>query len=128
MFVPHIKFTNYYFSLLLILMVIFGFLVLFTFLGCCGSACQNRCMLGSHVIILFVFLGANVGGIIYLFAFYGVPYGSPEGKTDEDTCIYTYPYIHNLANYRENSSCIPKQLIDKTYFTFRFNKWGARHV
>jgi formate/nitrite transporter FocA (FNT family) len=59
--------TAIYFSLALIVIVIFGFLVLFTFLGCCGAACQNRCMLGSFIIILFIFLGANVAGIVYVF-------------------------------------------------------------
>ena len=88
------------FSLLLILIVLFAFLVIFTFLGCCGSACQNRCMLGSHVIILFVFLGANIGGIIYLFAFYGVSYGSPKGKFDRENEIYVrFPYhSHEKCN------------------------------
>ena len=47
-------------TLLLIIIVVFGFLVIFTFLGCCGAACQNQCMLGSFIIILFIFLGANV--------------------------------------------------------------------
>ena len=54
-------------TLLLIIIVVFGFLVIFTFLGCCGAACQNQCMLGSFIIILFIFLGANVAGIVYLF-------------------------------------------------------------
>ena len=79
-----------FFSLLLILIVLFAFLVIFTFLGCCGSACQNRCMLGSHVIILFVFLGANVGAIIYLFAFYGVSYGNPKGIKRYNNCNVCY--------------------------------------
>ena len=56
-----------HFSLLLIIIVVFGFLVIFTFLGCCGAACQNQCMLGSFIIILFIFLGAYVAGIAYLF-------------------------------------------------------------
>lgn len=56
------------FSLILIIIVIFGFLVIFTFLGCCGSACHNQCMLGSFIIILFIFLGANIAGIVYLFS------------------------------------------------------------
>jgi len=56
-----------HFSLLLIIIVVFGFLVIFTFLGCCGAACQNQCMLGSFIIILFIFLGAYVSGIAYLF-------------------------------------------------------------
>ena len=43
-------------------------LISFLFLGCCGAACQNQCMLGSFIIILFIFLGANVAGIVYLFA------------------------------------------------------------
>merc|ERR1711997_91914 len=55
-------------TLLLIIIVVFGFLLIFTFLGCCGAACQNQCMLGSFIIILFIFLGANVAGIVYLFA------------------------------------------------------------
>lgn len=59
--------TAIYFSLALILIVVFGFMVLFTFLGCCGAACQNRCMLGSFIIILFIFLGANIAAIAYLF-------------------------------------------------------------
>ena len=96
---PKVFFANklmiyFIFSLLLILIVLFAFLVIFTFLGCCGSACQNRCMLGSHVIILFVFLGANIGGIIYLFAFYGVSYGSPKGKFEREIDIYMrFPYL-----------------------------------
>jgi len=60
--------TAIYFSLILIIIVVFGFLLIFTFLGCCGAACQNQCMLGSFIIILFIFLGANVAGIVYLFA------------------------------------------------------------
>jgi len=60
--------TAIYFSFLLIVIVIFSFLVIFTFLGCCGSACQNQCMLGSFIIILFIFLGANIAGIVYLFS------------------------------------------------------------
>ena len=39
--------TAIYFSLILIFLVLSGFLALFTFLGCCGAACQNRCMLGK---------------------------------------------------------------------------------
>lgn len=60
--------TAIFFSLILIIIVVFGFLVIFTFLGCCGSACQNQCMLGSFIIILFIFLGANIAGIVYLFS------------------------------------------------------------
>lgn len=60
--------TAIVFSLILIIIVIFGFLVIFTFLGCCGSACHNQCMLGSFIIILFIFLGANIAGIVYLFS------------------------------------------------------------
>ena len=56
-----------WFSVLLIIIVIFGFLVIFTFLGCCGAACQNQCMLGSFIIILFIFLGGYAAGIAYLF-------------------------------------------------------------
>ena len=56
-----------WFSVLLIIIVIFGFLVIFTFLGCCGAACQNQCMLGSFIIILFIFLGGYGAGIAYLF-------------------------------------------------------------
>lgn len=59
--------TAIYFSLILIVLVIFGFLIIFTFLGCCGAACTNRCMLGSFIIILFVFLGGNIGGIVYMY-------------------------------------------------------------
>ena len=55
------------FSLFLIVIVVFGFLTIFTFLGCCGSACQSNCMIGSFVIILFIFFGANVGGIVYMY-------------------------------------------------------------
>lgn len=59
--------TAVWFSFILIFIVIFGFLTLFLFLGCCGAACQNRCMLGSFIIILFVFLGGYVGAIVYIF-------------------------------------------------------------
>lgn len=56
-----------YFSFLLIVIVVFAFLLIFTFLGCCGAACQNRCMLGSFIIILFVFLGGTIGGMVFVF-------------------------------------------------------------
>jgi len=62
--------TAILFSLFLIVIVVFGFLTIFTFLGCCGSACQSNCMIGSFVIILFIFLGANVGGIVYMYFHY----------------------------------------------------------
>lgn len=68
---PSLDSTDYenaiWFSSLLIIIVIFGFLVVFTFLGCCGAACHNQCMLGSFIIILFIFLGGYVAGIAYLF-------------------------------------------------------------
>ncbi|TRY80973.1 hypothetical protein TCAL_02965 [Tigriopus californicus] len=57
-----------YFMLLLIGLVVCAFFFVFTFLGCCGAACQNRCMLGSFIIILFVFLGANVGAILFMYS------------------------------------------------------------
>jgi len=70
---PNLEADNDYalhFSLFLIVFVVFGFLTIFTFLGCCGSACQSNCMIGSFVIILFIFFGANVGGIVYMYLKY----------------------------------------------------------
>ena len=58
------------FSLFLIVIVVFAFLTIFTFLGCCGSAWESSCMIGSFVIILFIFLGANVGGIVFMYFHY----------------------------------------------------------
>lgn len=66
--VPHnLENPTIWFILLISAVSLFGFLVLFTFLGCCGAACKNRCMLGSFIIILMVFLGANIAGIVYVY-------------------------------------------------------------
>jgi len=107
--------TAIYFSLLLILIVLFAFLVIFTFLGCCGSACQNRCMLGSHVIILFVFLGANIGAIIYLFAFYGVSYGSPKDLQNGEIEMFTEELRRSIKYYRADDppSSLSKKFWDE---------------
>ena len=40
--------TAVHFTLILIVITVFGFLFIFTFLGCCGAACTNRCMLGEE--------------------------------------------------------------------------------
>ena len=42
--------TALHFSLILIVITVFGFLFVFTFLGFCGAACTNRCMLGEESI------------------------------------------------------------------------------
>lgn len=62
--------NSIYFILIVTAISLFGFLFLFTFLGCCGAACKNRCMLGSFIIFLMVFLAANVAGIIYIYVEY----------------------------------------------------------
>jgi len=59
-----------YFILIVSAIILFGFLVIFTFLGCCGAACKSRCMLGSFIIFLTVFLLANVAGIVYMYIKY----------------------------------------------------------
>ena len=35
--------NSIYFILIVSAISLFGFLFLFTFLGCCGAACKNRC-------------------------------------------------------------------------------------
>ena len=66
-----------YYSELSIVIAILAFLIFSTLIGCCGSGQKNRCMLASHITIMLLFLVANVGGIVYLFGFYGVSSGSP---------------------------------------------------
>ena len=46
----HENSTALHFSLILIVITVFGFLFLFTFLGFCGAACTNRCMLGERIV------------------------------------------------------------------------------
>ena len=110
-------------TLLLIIIVVFGFLVIFTFLGCCGAACQNQCMLGSFIIILFIFLGANVAGIVYLFYHFDNEVEmAKHGKSCIIICyvwllvmlIYVKVYIHIFFRQKKSS----------LYFSFIFQSWS----
>lgn len=55
-----------YFLFIIISLVVFSFLALFTCLGCGGTAFKSICMLGSFIVILFVLFGAAVGALIFL--------------------------------------------------------------
>jgi len=100
--------TAILFSLFLIVIVVFGFLTIFTFLGCCGSACQSNCMIGSFVIILFIFLGANVGGIVYMYFHY------------QDEVALASDELGNKIGYYdpEDEHSVNKFLWDKMQSTF----------
>jgi len=63
--------TATYFSFIIIFIVVFAFLSLFTCLGCCGAAYKSGCMLGSFIVILFVLFGGAVGAVIFLHTQYG---------------------------------------------------------
>lgn len=60
-----------YFSFIIISIVLFSFLALFTCLGCCGAAYKSGCMLGSFIVILFVLFGGSVGAVVFLHTQYG---------------------------------------------------------
>jgi len=60
-----------YFSFIIILLVVFSFLCIFTCLGCCGAAYKSGCMLGSFIVILFVLFGGSVGAVVFLHTQYG---------------------------------------------------------
>lgn len=60
-----------YFSFIIICLILFTFLLLFTCLGCCGAAYKSGCMLGSFIVILFVLFGGSVGAVVFLHTQYG---------------------------------------------------------
>merc|ERR1719431_1145101 len=60
-----------YFLIIVILLVVFTFFALFTFLGCCGAGFKSGCMLGSFLVILIVLFGGAVGAIIFLHTQHG---------------------------------------------------------
>jgi len=60
-----------YFSFVIIFLVVFSFLCIFTCLGCCGAAYKSGCMLGSYIVILFVLFGGSVGAVVFLHTQYG---------------------------------------------------------
>ena len=60
-----------YFLFVIISLIVTGFLASFTCLGCCGAATKSGCMLGSFIVILFVFFGGSVGALIFLHHQFG---------------------------------------------------------
>jgi len=89
--------TAVHFTLILIVITVFGFLFIFTFLGCCGAACTNRCMLGSYIIILFVFLGAAAGGILVMFLNFGDELEMAKSELKKTIPYYKVDQRHSVA-------------------------------
>ena len=109
-------------TLLLIIIVVFGFLVIFTFLGCCGAACQNQCMLGSFIIILFIFLGANVAGIVYLFYHFDNEVEmAKHGKSFISICYVLSRFTVCMYIYNIHILFSSKKSL---YFSFIFQSWS----
>jgi len=45
------------------IIVVSSFVLLITFLGCCGALKESRCLLGTYVFCVIVLIGAMIGGI-----------------------------------------------------------------
>jgi len=69
--------TVLYFTGVIIFIVVFSFLALFTCLGCCGTAVKSSCMIGSFIVIEFVMLGGGVGMIVFFHQEYSDKEQSP---------------------------------------------------
>jgi len=63
--------TAIYFTLFIIMIVICSFFIIFTCLGCLGTACKSSCMIGSFIVIEFVLFGGSVGAVIFIHVTYG---------------------------------------------------------
>jgi len=46
------------------IIVVSSFVLLITFLGCCGALKESRCMLGAYVFCVVVLVGCMIGGIV----------------------------------------------------------------
>jgi len=46
------------------IIVVSSFVLLITFLGCCGALKESRCMLGAYAFCVIVLVGCMIGGIV----------------------------------------------------------------
>merc|ERR1712001_623353 len=47
----------------ILIIVVSSFVLLITFLGCCGALKESRCLLGTYVFCVIVLIGCMIGGI-----------------------------------------------------------------
>jgi hypothetical protein len=66
--------------LAIIVIVIGGFVFFISFLGCCGSCQESRCLLNFYAILLFLIIGAEIGLSVYTFVHRGTVMDNISGQ------------------------------------------------
>lgn len=94
--------TVLYFTGVIIFIVLFSFLALFTCLGCCGTAIKSSCMIGSFIVIEFVLFGGSVGLLVFFHQEY---------KHNEEPPVYyilAQEMSRSLYSYTEDSIIVKR--------------------